>query len=98
MSKKTFNKPKKAQFLYFLLIFASGGGLFYIKTLPDDRQNIWLMLFLLLGVLYGLMKSTRNWAYDNPKSKEEEKTPPPVYKDRNIPSLNEMIKKKNKED
>ncbi len=97
MKKKTFNKPKKDQFLYFLLIFVSGGGLFYIKTLPEEEQNIWLMLLLLFGVLYGLMKSTRNWAYDNPKNTEEDEEEKPVYKDRNIPSLEEMIKNKKKE-
>jgi len=96
MSKKTFNKPKKTQFFYFLLIFVSGGGLFYIKTLPDEEQNIWLLLLLLVGLLYGLMKSTRNWAYDNPKATEEDEEEKPVYQDRDIPSLEEMVKKKKK--
>jgi len=93
MSKKTFRKPKKIQSVYFLLVFLTGGGLFYIKTLPEQKQNLWVMLLLLIGLLYGLMKSTRNWAYDNPKNDEE--APPsnkPVYKDKNIPSLEEMIK------
>ncbi len=94
MSKKTFNKPKRAQFAYFLLVFLSGGGLFYVKTLDDKDQNIWLMLLLLLGLMYGLLKSTRNWAYDNPKPKEdEEEADKPVYKNKDIPSLEEMTKK-----
>ena len=97
MSKKTFNKPKKAQFFYFLLIFVSGGGLFYLKTLPDEEQNIWLLLLLLIGLLYGLMKSTRNWAYDNPKTNEDEhEEDKPVYQNPDIPSLEEMVKKKKK--
>jgi len=97
MSKKTFNKPKRVQFIYFLLIFVSGGGLFYLKTLPDNEQNVWLLLLLLVGLLYGLMKSTRNWAYDNPKTNEEdEEKDQPVYQDRDIPSLEEMVKKKKK--
>ncbi len=82
------------------MIFLSGGGLFYIKTLPDDEQNVWLMLLLLLGLLYGLLKSTRNWAYDNPKPKEnEEENEPIVYKKTKIPDLDEMVKnlKKDKE-
>ncbi len=91
MSKKTYKKPKKQQFFYFLLIFISGGILFYIKTLPDDKQNIWLMLSLFIVFLYGLKKSTQNWAYDNPKEKEEEKDKL-IYKDTDIPSLEEMIK------
>ena len=80
------------------MIFLSGGGLFYIKTLPDDEQNVWLMLLLLLGLLYGLLKSTRNWAYDNPKNNEEENEPI-VYKKTKIPGLDEMVKnlKKDKE-
>ena len=95
MSKKTYNKPKRVQFIYFLLIFVSGGGLFYLKTLPGDEQNIWVLLILLLGLLYGLMKSTRNWAYDNPKTTEkDEEKDKPVYQDRDIPSLEEMVKKK----
>jgi hypothetical protein len=93
MSKKTFNKPRRIQSIYFILIFISGGGLFYIKTLPDEQQNLLLMLLLLLGLLYGLMKSTRNWAYDNPKPKEGEGEDEQLkYKERDIPGLEEMIK------
>ncbi len=93
MSKKTFKKPRRIQFLYFLLIFISGGSLFFIKNRPDDEQNIWVMLFLLLVLMYSLMKSTQNWAYDNPKpDPEEEEKQKPVYKNKDIPSLEEMIK------
>ena len=94
MSKKTYNKPKKIQSVYFLLIFISGGLLFYIKTLPDADQNIWLMLFLLGIMMFSLMKSTKNWAYDNPKNTEaEDDEDKLVYKDKDIPTLQEMIKK-----
>ena len=97
MSKKTSNKPKSIQFIYFLLIFISGGSLFYIKTLPNDKQNIWLMLLLLVILLFSFMKSTKNWAYDNPKNTEEENSDEKtIYKDKDIPSLQDMIKKKNK--
>lgn len=93
MSKKTFNTPKRAQFIYFLLIFISGGALFYIKTQAEDQQNFWLMIFLLIVLMYSLMKSTKNWAYDNPKPKEgEEETEKLVYKDKNIPTLEDMTK------
>jgi len=93
MSKKTYNKPKQAQFLYFLLFFITGGILFYIKTLPDEQQNIWVMLGLLVLLLFGLLKSTRNWAHDNPKPKDDEvDEDKPVYKDKNIPTLEEMTK------
>jgi len=92
MSKKTFKKPKRIQSIYSLLILISGGILFYIKTLDHDKQNIWLMLFLLLVLLYSLKKSTQNWAYDNPKDKEEAEEPDLQYKDRNIPTLEEMTK------
>ena len=94
MSKKTFNKPKGIQSLYFLLMFLSGGILFYIKTLPDEKQNLWVMLLLLVILIYSLLKSTRNWAYDNPKDKEENQENKLEYKDKDIPSLEEMIKKK----
>ncbi len=94
MSKKTYNKPKRTQFLYFLLFFISGGVLFYIKTLPDEDQSLGLMLALLIILMYSLMKSTRNWAYDNPKPKEEEtESDKLVYKEKNIPSLEDMAKK-----
>ncbi len=93
MSKKTFNKPKRAQFIYFLLVFLSGGSLFFIKTQPDEYQNFWVMIILLFILMYSLLKSTKNWAYDNPKPKEdEEETQRPVYKDKDIPTLEEMIK------
>ncbi len=90
---KIRNRPKRIQFFYFLLMFVSGGILFYIKTLADDEQNIWVMLLLLIVVMYSLMKSTRNWAYDNPKKTEDE-TEKIVYKDVDIPSLEEMGQKK----
>jgi energy-converting hydrogenase Eha subunit F len=94
MSKRTFKKPKRVQFIYFLLIFISGGSLFFIKNQPEDQQNIWVMLLLLLVLMYSLMKSTQNWAYDNPKpDPEEEEKEKLVYKDRDIPSLEDMIKK-----
>jgi len=94
MSKKTFNKPKRKQAFYFLLIFLSGGALFFVKTKPDDEQNIWLMLILLIILMYALLKSTKNWAYDNPKPNDEEQADDePVYKKREIPSLEEMTKK-----
>ncbi len=97
MSKKTFNKPKKVQFLYFLLMFLSGGSIFYIKTLPDEKQNIWLLLILLVIMMYSLLKSTKNWAYDNPKEPEEESEQNKiVYKKKDIPSLEEMIKNSQK--
>jgi len=93
MSKKTFNKPKRAQFIYFLLIFISGGALFFIKTQAEDQQNFWLMIFLLIVLMYSLMKSTKNWAYDNPKPKEgEEDAQELVYKDKDIPTLEDMAK------
>ncbi len=93
MSKKTYNKPKRVQFLYFLLFFISGGILFYIKTLPDQDQSLGVMLVLLAILMYSLLKSTKNWAYDNPKPKEEEESEEkPVYKEKNIPSLEEMTK------
>ena len=100
MSKKTFNKPKRAQIIYFLLIFISGGALFFIKTKPDDEQNFWVMIVLLIILMYSLLKSTKNWAYDNPKPKDDETDEPKVvYKKKNIPSLEEMTKnlKKNKQ-
>ena len=102
MSKKTFKKPRKTQFLYFLLMFISGGILFYIKTLPDSDQNLWIMLSLLIVLMFSLMKSTQNWAYDNPKKiEEEDQQEMPGYKNRDIPTLEEMtknIKKKSKDD
>ena len=98
MSKKTYNKPKRAQFLYFLLFFITGGILFYIKTLPDEKQNIWVMLGLLVLLIFGLMKSTRNWAHDNPKPKDEDNENDLVYKDTNIPTLEEMTKNLNNKD
>ena len=91
MSRKIYNKPKRVQFIYFLLIFISGGALFYIKTMPDDEQNFWLMIFLLIILMYSLLKSTKNWAYDNPKPKEEEEETL-EYKNPDIPSLEEMSK------
>ncbi len=97
MSKRTFKKPKRIQFIYFLLIFLSGGSLFFIKNQPDEEQNIWLMLVLLLVLMYSLMKSTQNWAYDNPKPDPDEEKNKPVYKDRDIPSLEDMIKKHKKD-
>ncbi len=96
MSKKTFKKPRKQQFVYFLLMFISGGILFYVKSLPDKEQNLWLMLGLLFVLLFSLKKSTQNWAYDNPKENEEEQEKI-VYKDKDIPSLEEMIKNNKKE-
>ncbi len=94
MSKKAFNKPKRAQVIYFLLIFISGGALFFIKTKPDDEQSFWLMIFLLIILMYSLLKSTKNWAYDNPKLKDDETDKPKtVYKQKDIPSLEEMTKK-----
>ncbi len=100
MSKKTFKKPRKIQFIYFLLIFLSGGGLFFINNQSDEDQNIWLMLFLLVVLMFSLMKSTQNWAYDNPKEDpEEEEKNKIVYKNKDIPSLEDMtknIKKKQK--
>ena len=98
MSKKTYNKPKQAQFLYFLLFFITGGILFYIKTLPDAQQNIWVMLGLLILLIFGLLKSTRNWAHDNPKPKDEDNENELVYKDTNIPTLEEMTKNLNNKD
>lgn len=102
MSRKIYNKPKRVQFIYFLLIFISGGALFYIKTLPDDEQNFWLMIFLLIILMYSLLKSTKNWSYDNPKPKEDEEEKETLeYKNPDIPSLEDMIKehvkKKNNE-
>ena len=100
MSKKTFKKPKRVQFIYFLLVFISGGSLFFIKNRPDEDQNIWVMLVLLVVLMYSLMKSTQNWAYDNPKEDpEEEKKDKLVYKNKDIPSLEEMTRnsRKNKE-
>jgi len=83
--------------MYFLLIFISGGLLFYINTLPKEERNVWVMLGLLVVLLVSFMKSTRNWAYDNPKETEEEQEANKiVYKDKDIPSLEEMIKKKKK--
>ena len=100
MSKKTFKKPRKIQFIYFLLIFLSGGGLFFINNQSDEDQNIWLMLFLLVVLMFSLMKSTQNWAYDNPKKDpEEEEKNKIVYKNKDIPNLEDMtknIKKKQK--
>jgi len=97
MSKKTFNRPKKIQFMYFLLIFISGGILFYINTLPKADRNVWLMLAMLVVLLFSFMKSTKNWAYDNPKDNEEEnEAKKTVYKDKDIPTLEEMIKKRKK--
>ncbi len=99
MSKKTFNKPKRAQFVYFLLVFLSGGALFFIKTQPDDEQNFWVMIILLMILMFSLLKSTKNWAYDNPKPKdgeEENEKNKLVYKNKDIPSLEEMINKKKK--
>jgi len=99
MSKKTSNKPKRTQFLFFLLMFLSGGSIFYIKTLPDKQQNIWLLLTLLIVLLYSFMKSTKNWAYDNPKETEEENEENKiVYKNTDIPSLEEMIKNSQKKE
>ncbi len=93
MSKKIYNKPKRAQIIYFLLIFLSGGALFFIKTKPDDKQNFWLMMVLLIILMYSLLKSTKNWAYDNPKPKDDEiDEPKKVYKQKDIPSLEEMTK------
>ncbi len=96
MSKKTFNKPKGIQSLYFLLMFLSGGSLFYINTLPDEQHKLWVMLLLLVVLMYSLLKSTRNWAYDNPKDKEETPENKLEYKDKDIPTLEEMMKKKDK--
>jgi len=96
MSKKTYKKPKKIQFFYFFLVFITGISLFYIKTLPEKDQNVFVMLVLLFIMLYGLMKSTRNWAFDNPKNEEEENESKIVYKDKNIPSLEEMNKRLSK--
>ena len=77
-------------------MFFSGGILFYIKTLPNNKQNIWVMLFLLLILMFSLMKSTQNWAYDNPKEKEDDNNKEKlVYKDRDIPSLENMNDKLN---
>ncbi len=99
MNKKIHNKPKRAQFIYFLLIFLSGGMLFFIKTKPDDQQNFWLMIFLLIILIYSLFKSTKNWAYDNPKPKEDtDKKEISKYKNPDIPSLEEMIKNTNKKE
>ena len=93
MSKKSFNKPKRTQIIYFLLIFISGGALFFIKTKPDDEQNFWLMMILLIILMYSLLKSTKNWAYDNPKPKDDETNETKVvYKQKNIPGLEEMTK------
>jgi hypothetical protein len=94
MSKKTFNKPKRAQLIYFLLVFISGGALFFIKTQPEKDQNFGLMILLLIILMFSLLKSTKNWAYDNPKPKEgeEDSTDKPVYKNKDIPSLEEMTK------
>ncbi len=73
-------------------MFISGGILFFLKTLPDSDQNIWLMLILLVILMFSLLKSTQNWAYDNPKNREEEDSEKIVYKEKDIPDLNEMIK------
>ena len=44
--------------------------------------------------MYSLLKSTKNWAYDNPKLKDDETDKPKtVYKQKDIPSLEEMTKK-----
>ncbi len=83
-------------------MFISGGILFYIKTLPDSDQNLWVMLSLLIVLMFSLMKSTQNWAYDNPKKTEEEDQQEMlIYKNRDIPTLDEMtknIKRKSKDD
>jgi len=79
-------------------MFISGGILFYLKTLPDNDQNIWVMLILLILLMYSLMKSTQNWAYDNPKNTDENTDEQkPVYKNRDIPSLEEMTRNIKKE-
>ncbi|HFX17950.1 MAG TPA: hypothetical protein ENK64_02260 [Flavobacteriales bacterium] len=100
MSKKTFNKPKRAQFVYFLLVFISGGALFFIKTQPEKEQNFGLMILLLIILMFSLLKSTKNWAYDNPKPKDDEENADdkPVYKNKEIPSLEEMTKNIKKKD
>ncbi len=41
--------------------------------------------------MYSLLKSTKNWAYDNPKQNEEKKETL-EYKNPDIPSLEEMSK------
>jgi len=93
MSKKTFNKPKRVQLFYLLLFFTTGGTLFYLKTLPKENQHLGVLLALFIIMMFALIKSTRNWAYDNPKNTEDEKTATdkPVYKDKNIPTLEEMM-------
>jgi len=99
MSKKTYNKPKRIQFIYLLLFFITGGTLFYLKTLPKEQQHLGVFLALFIIMMFALLKSTRNWAYDNPKNKEDEEntTDKPVYKEKNIPTLEEMIQKNKKE-
>ena len=100
MSKKTFNKPKRVQAIYFLLIVFSGGMLFYLNKISDEEPNIWILLFFLFILMYSLLKSTKNWSYDNPKNNEENEEEKNnnklVYKDKNIPTLEEMIKKNQK--